>query len=149
MINLDYQSRKPIYEQIVQQIEKYVALGVLKPAEQIPPIRDMATMLGINPNTVKKAYSILEQKGVIITLSTKGTYITEQTGKVLEATIDKKISDAKTDLENQINDLSPSPIYKSASAPEENTSLSSKDLEKIHQLFWLNTSKGNGVLNYW
>lgn len=70
--------------------------------------------------------------------------------KVLtSAEIDKKISDAKTDLENQINDLSPSPIYKSASAPEENTSLSSKDLEKIHQLFWLNTSKGNGVLNYW
>ena len=70
--------------------------------------------------------------------------------KVLtSAEIDKKISDAKTDLENQINDLSPSPIYKSASAPEENTSLSAKDLEKIHQLFWLNTSKGNGVLNYW
>ena len=70
--------------------------------------------------------------------------------KVLtSAEIDKKISDAKTDLKNQINDLSPSPIYKSASAPEENTSLSSKDLEKIHQLFWLNTSKGNGVLNYW
>lgn len=70
--------------------------------------------------------------------------------KVLtSAEIDKKISDAKTDLESQINDLSPSPIYKSASAPEENTSLSSKDLEKIHQLFWLNTSKGNGVLNYW
>ena len=99
MINLDYQSRKPIYEQIVQQIEKYVALGVLKPAEQIPPIRDMATMLGINPNTVKKAYSILEQKGVIVTLSTKATYITEQTGKVLEATIDKKISEMKKLIE--------------------------------------------------
>lgn len=63
--------------------------------------------------------------------------------------IDEKISDLKKDLEKQINNLSPSPIYKSASPPEKNTSLSSKDLERIHQLFWLNTSKGHGVLNYW
>ena len=66
MINLDYQSRTPIYEQIVLEIERYVALGILKPEEQIPPIREMATELGINPNTVKKAYSILESKGVIV-----------------------------------------------------------------------------------
>ena len=39
MINLDYQSRMPIYEQIVQEIERYVALEVLKPEEQIPSIR--------------------------------------------------------------------------------------------------------------
>ena len=42
---------------------------------------------------------MLEQKGVIVTLSTKGTYITEQTGKVLEATIDKKISEMKKLIE--------------------------------------------------
>ena len=58
MINLDYQSRNPIYEQIVQEIERYVALEILKPEQQIPSIRDMAMQLGINPNTVKKAYSI-------------------------------------------------------------------------------------------
>ena len=57
MINLDYQSRVPIYEQIVQTIERYVALGILKPEEQIPSIRDMAAELGINPNTVTKAFS--------------------------------------------------------------------------------------------
>ena len=65
MINLDYQSRTPIYEQIISQIEKYVALGVLKPKEQIPSIREMASVLGINPNTVKKAYSILESRNIL------------------------------------------------------------------------------------
>ena len=114
---------------------------------------------GTSENSRKNAFTIISSNNLNCGIFSNDLYI--NTGgnttskpndslKVLtSAEIDKKISDAKTDLENQINDLSPSPIYKSASAPEENTSLSSKDLEKIHQLFWLNTSKGNGVLNYW
>ena len=61
-INLDYQSRIPIYEQIVNNIEKYVAVGILREKSQIPSIRELANNLGINPNTVKKAYDILENK---------------------------------------------------------------------------------------
>ncbi len=95
MISLDYQSRMPIYEQIVQEIERYVALDILKPEQQIPSIREMATTLGINPNTVKKAYSILEQKGVIVTLSTKGTYITPKTDNVIKNSVDEKIEEIK------------------------------------------------------
>ena len=75
MINLDYQSRTPIYEQIVTEIEKYVVLGIFKPKEQIMSIRELAETLGVNPNTVKKAYSELERKGVIQTISTKGNEI--------------------------------------------------------------------------
>ena len=55
----------------------------------------MATQLGINPNTVKKAYSILEQKGIIVSLSTKGTYITQNIDDILKEVIDKKISEIK------------------------------------------------------
>lgn len=85
LINLDYQGRTPIYEQIVSSIEKYVALGILKPNEQIPAIRELAANLGINPNTVKKAYDILEHKKVITSLSTKGTFISSKTDEVLES----------------------------------------------------------------
>ena len=99
IINLDYQSRTPIYEQIVLEVERYVALGILKPEEQIPPIREMATELGINPNTVKKAYSILENKGVIVTISTKGTYIAYDTGKIVEEKINSKINELKVIIE--------------------------------------------------
>ena len=95
MINLDYQSRMPIYEQIVREIEKFVALDILKPEQQIPSIREMATTLGVNPNTVKKAYSILESRGVIVTLSTKGTYITQKIDKVVQKSIDDKIDEVK------------------------------------------------------
>lgn len=99
MISLDYQSRMPIYEQIVQEIERYVALEILKPEEQIPSIRELATTLGINPNTVKKAYDILESRGVIVTLSTKGTFITQKTDKVLKISIDEKINKIKNDIQ--------------------------------------------------
>ena len=92
MINLDYQSRIPIYEQIVDGIEKYVALGILKEKTQIPSIREMAGNLGINPNTVKKSYDILENRGVITTISTNGTFISENTKKATDEKINKEIS---------------------------------------------------------
>lgn len=102
-INLDYQSRIPIYEQIVNNIEKYVAVGILREKSQIPSIRELANNLGINPNTVKKAYDILENKGVIMTISTKGTFISNNTKMVLENKIDKEINLIKVkirELEN-------------------------------------------------
>ena len=71
MIILDYQNRNPIYCQIVQQIERYIALGILKANDPLPSIRELASSLGINPNTVKKAYSELENKKLIVSISTK------------------------------------------------------------------------------
>lgn len=96
MINLDYSSRTPIYEQIVNEIEKYVALGILKEKEQIMSIRELASTLGINPNTVKKAYAILETKNIISSISTKGTYIKENASKVKKETINNYINDIKS-----------------------------------------------------
>ena len=101
LINLDYQNRTPIYEQIVDNIEKYVALGILKEKEQIPSIREMASSIGVNPNTVKKSYDILESRGIIRTISTKGTFISENTKKTTQDKIDKEINFIK----EKINDL--------------------------------------------
>lgn len=99
MINLDYQSRTPIYEQIIIEIERYVSLGILKPNEQLPSIRDLASSLGINPNTVKKAYSELENKGVIITISTKGTFISNNIDFVVNNKFEEKIQEIKDIIE--------------------------------------------------
>ena len=102
MINLDYQSRIPIYEQIINQVERYIALGIYKPMEQLPSVRELASNLGINPNTVKKAYSELELKGVIVTISTKGTFVSDKTDNIIEAKIDEgifKINELISELE--------------------------------------------------
>lgn len=63
--------------------------------------------------------------------------------------IEDKISKAETDLSTKINNLSPSPFLSSAIQPDSDSSLTEEELKKIHSLFWINTSKGNGVLNYW
>ena len=101
LINLDYQSRLPIYEQIVNTIERYVAVGVLKPNDKMPPIRELASTLGINPNTVKKAYDILESKKVITSMSTKGCFISSETDTVVEI----KKQELLSSLEKQIQDI--------------------------------------------
>ena len=101
IISLDYQSRVPIYEQIISNIERYVALGILKPNTQIPSIIELAASLGINPNTVKKAYTELEQKGVIYVVSTKGTFIADKTKDV----IDRKITEGINNINKIIAEL--------------------------------------------
>jgi len=101
MINLDYQGRTPIYEQIILEIEKYVSLGILKPKDQLMSIREMATTLGINPNTVKKAYTELENKGVITVISTKRAYITEN----IKGVVDKKVNSKINEINNIIEEL--------------------------------------------
>ena len=103
-ISIDYQSRTPIYEQIVKGVEKLVILNVLKPNEQIPSIRELACSLGINPNTVKKAYSVLESKNVIVSLSTKGTFISSDVNSIKNTTINNYINDIKS-IMNKLNKL--------------------------------------------
>lgn len=95
MVNLDYQSRISIYEQIINEVERYVALGIYKPLQQLPSVRELASNLGINPNTVKKAYSELERKGVITTISTKGTFVSERVEEVVNMRVMQEIANIK------------------------------------------------------
>ena len=99
MINLDYQSRTPIYEQIVNQFERLISLGILKPKQQVYSIRELATSLGVNPNTVKKAYEELESRGEINTISTKGTFVADDTSSILKNAINEKIETIKKEIE--------------------------------------------------
>lgn len=76
MFPLDYKSRLPIYEQLTKSITKMAVLGGLEPNEQLPSVRALAQDLGINPNTVQKAYHALEQNGMIYSVPGKGSFIT-------------------------------------------------------------------------
>ncbi len=92
-INIDFGKRTPIYEQIVLEVERLVSLNILQENEQIPSIRELACSLSINPNTVKKAYDILESKNIIISKSTKGTFISENIIKAKELKINELIKE--------------------------------------------------------
>ena len=56
----------PIYRQIVDQTRRLVATGQLAPGDKLPSVRAIATDLGINPMTVSKAYSMLDQAGIVV-----------------------------------------------------------------------------------
>ena len=75
MIKLDMQNRKPIYEQLKEQILRLTMLGVLSADEKLPSVRSLARDVGINPNTVQKAYQELERDGIIYTVGGKGSFI--------------------------------------------------------------------------
>jgi len=72
---LDRASGLPTYLQLVQQVEHALRLGYLQPGDQLPKVRDVVTLLTINPNTVLKAYRELENKGLVAGRPGQGTFI--------------------------------------------------------------------------
>lgn len=76
MIEIDTESPEPIFEQIIGQIGMAIQEGKLKEGDKLPPIRQLSTDLEINPNTVAKAYQILEEFNVIETFGRSGCIIT-------------------------------------------------------------------------
>lgn len=75
MFQLNYGDRRPVYEQIKEKLKELVINGVLQENEKIPSVRELATALAINPNTIQKAYHELEQEGFIYSLRAKGSFI--------------------------------------------------------------------------
>lgn len=75
MFTLNFQSREPIYEQLYNNVVRLASLGVLQPEEQLPPVRPLATQLGVNPNTVSKAYQLLERDGIIYSAVGRGSFV--------------------------------------------------------------------------
>ena len=75
MITLSSLSRTPIYQQIVDQVLAQIACGVFQADAQLPGVRNLAQDLGINPNTVVKAYAELENSGYIYSVQGKGSFV--------------------------------------------------------------------------
>lgn len=85
MITIDVTGRLPIYEQICRAVCSDITRGVLKENDKIPAARTLAQQLGLNPNTVAKAYSMLERDGIIYTLAGKGSFVSAANGKAASA----------------------------------------------------------------
>ena len=75
MFELDVRSRKPIYEQLMNQMKDLIIMEVLKENERLPSVRALAQELTINPNTIQKAFKQLEMEGFIYTLPGKGSFV--------------------------------------------------------------------------
>ena len=78
MIQLNYRDSKPIYEQIKEGLRRLVIAGAIAKDEKLPSVRELASELAINPNTIQRAYRELETEGYIYTVSGKGSFAAEQ-----------------------------------------------------------------------
>jgi GntR family transcriptional regulator len=70
-------SDEPIFVQIVSQVSRAIATGELAVGEKLPPIRELAAELVLNPNTVARAYALLEQRGMVTTKAGSGTFVAD------------------------------------------------------------------------
>ena len=83
MFQIDSMSRKPVYEQIIEQVESFLLNDVLKPGDQIPSVRNVTMQHAINPRTVLKAYNDLDARGLIRSVPGKGYFVCEEAKQIL------------------------------------------------------------------
>ncbi|MCI8332551.1 MAG: GntR family transcriptional regulator [Clostridiales bacterium] len=85
MIIVDPRSRVPIYEQLIKRVKSLIYSGELKADDPMPSVRSLASELAINPNTIQRAYAALEAEGVIYSLPARGSFVSDNTQRVIDA----------------------------------------------------------------
>lgn len=104
LLTVDARSETPIYVQLMDQIRARVRDGVLQPRAPLPAVRQLAADLELNPNTVAKAYALLEHEGVLRTRSRRGVFVADAgparaadaADRRLEGAIDRVIEEGRS-----------------------------------------------------
>ena len=85
MVHIDYRDARPIYAQIIDTYRSQIAAGILQNGDKLPSVRDLASQLAINPNTIQRAYRELEMAGWIATVPGKGCFVCGIPGESVQA----------------------------------------------------------------
>ncbi|EOL43764.1 GntR family transcriptional regulator [Enterococcus caccae] len=81
---MNYDGNRPIYQQIIEQVEHWIASNQWQPNEKVPSVRQLAEDLDVNPTTVQRAYSVLEQEEILISQRGIGKFVTDKTDKIAD-----------------------------------------------------------------
>jgi GntR family transcriptional regulator len=92
-IRIDNASGRPVYQQIIDQIKRDIALGRLVKEEKLATVRQLAGQLAINPNTIAKAYRQLEQEGIIVTRPGAGAFVANLDSNLSKAVKKRVVSE--------------------------------------------------------
>jgi GntR family transcriptional regulator len=90
---IDNASDRPVYQQIMDQIKRDIALGRLIKNEKLPTVRQLAGQIALNPNTIAKAYRQLEQEGIIVTKAGAGAFVANLDSNLSRSVRKKLISE--------------------------------------------------------
>lgn len=78
MFQIDVMSRTPVYEQLIEQMEKFILMGILNSGDKIPSVRSLSMELSVNPNTIQKAFSELDRRGIVFSVPGKGSFVSNE-----------------------------------------------------------------------
>jgi GntR family transcriptional regulator len=92
-IRIDNASDRPVYQQIIDQVKRDIALGRIIKNEKLPTVRQLASQIAINPNTIAKAYRQLEQQGIIVTKAGAGAFVANLDSNLSRSVRKKVISE--------------------------------------------------------
>jgi DNA-binding transcriptional regulator YhcF (GntR family) len=94
-LKIDPEDPRPVFRQIADEVSRSIAVGVLKPEDALPAVRELARQLKVNANTVQHAYRTLEQEEVVIVRRGRGTFVAakQRDGKGRQATIARQIAE--------------------------------------------------------
>lgn len=84
MFLVNPKSKQPLYEQLVEQLRRQLTLGSLEAGAVMPSVRQLATELGINPNTIQKAYRRMEEEGMIVSVPGRGSFVSDDLAGMLQ-----------------------------------------------------------------
>ncbi|MCL2456226.1 MAG: GntR family transcriptional regulator [Defluviitaleaceae bacterium] len=101
MFKIDLKNRKPIYEQVVEKFKRQIIARELIEGTRVPSIRDLAKELGVNPNTIQKAYRELEAQNYFYTVIGQGSFISAPPDSATE----KEISALYENLTSVVREL--------------------------------------------
>lgn len=93
MISVDKLSSTPIYEQVITQVQRLIALDVLKDGDLLPSVRTLSQQLTVNPNTLQKAYAELERRGLCYTVPGSGRYIAPNARSIVQKNKREQLAD--------------------------------------------------------
>ena len=91
MFYIDQRSPLSIYEQILRNIEKLIVSGALLKNEKLPSVRSLANDLAVNPNTIQKAYALLEERGIIYSQAGRGSFVAIDRGEFQEKYLPREL----------------------------------------------------------
>ncbi len=84
MMNLEFRDSRPIYSQIADNFRNQITTGILRRDDKLPSVRELASELAINPNTIQRAYRELETQGMIVTIPGKGCFVSGSSDDLFE-----------------------------------------------------------------
>lgn len=127
MFSVDAMARTPVYEQIRDQLEKFILSGIMKPGDQLPSVRSLSLELSINPNTILKAYSELDTRGVIQSVPGRGYFVCDMALEILGKSARRRLEGLMTEFRDMaLAGIDKSELYRLIDAAYEEANVQSK-----------------------